>query len=140
MTRLGRWAISGIFQAISGEYLRIPAALVSGNPKIEDPTRDRWFDIAKVDRLPNFTRRPNALQWPGFTGPGILSLDVTLGKQSKITERVGFELKMESYNLPNRFNGANPILDPNNSLEGRINSQRPTYYGRQSQYTGRIRW
>ena len=137
---VGGWALSGIFQAISGEYLRIPAAIVTENPKIDNPTRDRWFDITKVERQPNFTRRMNPLQWPGFTGPGIASLDLTLGKEFAITERVGFELKMESYNLPNRFNGANPILDPNNSLEGRINAQRPTYYGRQFQYTGRIRW
>ena len=137
---LGGWAVSGIWQYISGEYLRLPGALVSGNPKIENPTRDRWFDTTKVTRLPDFTRRTNPLQWPGFVGPDIRSLDVTLGKDFRITERFGFEVKLESYNLPNRFNAGNPQLNPDNSLVGRITSQRPTYYGRQFQYTARIRW
>ena len=102
---LGGWAVSGIWQYISGEYLRIGGALVPGNPKIDNPTRDKWFDTSKVTRLPDFTRRTNPLQWPGFVGPDIRSLDVTLGKDFRITERFGFEMKLESYNLPNRFNG-----------------------------------
>ncbi|MGH9722168.1 MAG: carboxypeptidase regulatory-like domain-containing protein [Bryobacteraceae bacterium] len=137
---LGGWAVSGIWQAISGEYLRFGAAVVAGNPKIDNPTRDRWFDTSKVTRQPDFTRRSNPLLWPGFTGPGINSLDVTLGKEFLITERVAFELKLESYNLPNSFIGANPQLNPDNSLFGRVTAQRNTYYGRQFQYTGRIRW
>ena len=136
----GGWAISGIFQYISGEYLRLPGALVADNPKLDNPTRDRWFDTTKVTRLPAFTRRTNPLQHPGFTGPRITSLDITLGKDFKITERVGFEIKMESYNLPNVFNGANPQLSPDNALFGRVTGQRNTYYGRQFQYTSRIRW
>jgi hypothetical protein len=137
---LGGWAVSGIFQYISGEYLRLPAAVVSDNPRIDNPTRDRWFDTSKVTRQPDFTRRTNPLQWPGFTGPDIRSLDMTLGKEFRVTERVAFELKLESYNMPNTFIGANPNLTVDNSLFGRVTSQRPTYYGRQFQYTARIRW
>jgi hypothetical protein len=137
---LGGWAVSGIWQYISGEYLRLPAAIVSGNPKIDHPSRDRWFDTSKVTRQPDFTRRGNPLQWSGFNGPDIRSLDLTLGKEFQLTERVAFELKMESYNTPNTFIGANPVLNPDSSLFGRVNAQRNTYYGRQFQYTGRIRW
>jgi hypothetical protein len=136
----GGWATSGIFQHVSGEYLRLPGSVVSGNPKLDNPTRDKWFDTSKVTRLPDFTRRANPLQWPGLVGPRITSLDVTLGKDFKITERVGFEIKLESYNLPNIFNGANPNMTVDNSQFGRVNAQRNTYYGRQFQYTGRIRW
>lgn len=139
---LGGWSLSGIYQYISGEFLRLPGALVSGNPKIDNPTRDNWFDRSKVTRLPDFTRRQNPLQWPGFTGPRIVSLDMTFGKSFRITERVGFELKMESYNLPNVFNGmivaAN--LNPDNALFGRVTTQRNTYFGRQFQYTARVSW
>lgn len=139
---LGGWAMSGIYQGVSGEFLRTGGLLVSGNPSIPagQRTRDRWFDVSKLTRLPDFTRRTNPLQWEGFTGPGVMSLDLTLGKDFPVTERVVFELKMESYNLPNRFNGGNPNLNPDSSLVGRIVSQRNTYFGRQFQYTGRIRW
>jgi len=137
---VGGWAVSGILQAISGEYLRLPAAVVSGDPAIDQRTRDRWFDTSKVARNPDFTRRANPLQLPGFTGPGIFSLDMTLGKEFRISERFAWELKMESYNLLNTFNGANPQLNPDSTLVGRVTAQRPTYYGRQFQYTARIRW
>ena len=137
---LGGWAMSGIYQQISGEYLRLGGVIVSGNPAINNPTRDNWFDTTKVVRNTDFTRRVNPLQFAGFTGPRIVSLDITLGKDFKITERIGFELKLESYNMPNHFNGANPQLSPDSSLVGRINAQRNTYFGRQFQYTGRIRW
>jgi hypothetical protein len=68
---------------------------------------------------------------------------MTVGKEFQISERVGFEVKLESYNLPNVFNGfispGSGNLNPNNSLFGRVTSQRNTYFGRQFQYTGRIR-
>ncbi|MGH9672189.1 MAG: hypothetical protein ACRD44_03330, partial [Bryobacteraceae bacterium] len=137
---LGGWSFSGIYQYISGQYLRLGAAVVNGDPVIENPTRDRWFGTSKITRQPDFTRRSNPLQLPGFKGPRITSLDVTLGKSFQITERVGFELKLESYNLPNVFNGANPNLTVDSSLFGRVTGQRNTYYGRQFQYTGRISW
>ncbi len=137
---LGGWSLSGIYQYISGEYLRLGGVVVNGDPVLENTTRDRWFDATKISRLPNFTRRTNPVQLPGFTGPRITSLDVTFGKSFQITERVGFELKLESYNLPNVFNGANPQLNPDNSLVGRVTGQRNTYFGRQFQYTGRISW
>jgi hypothetical protein len=137
---LGGWTMSGILQYISGEYLRLPGALVSGNPKIGNPTRDKWFDTTKVTRLPAFTRRTNPLQWDGFTGPDIRSLDMTLAKEFKLSERFGMELRMEAYNLPNTFVGANPVLNPDSPLFGRVNAPRNTYYGRQFQYTARIRW
>jgi len=38
------------------------------------------------------------------------------------------------------FNGANPVTTVDSSLLGRVNAQRNAYYGRQFQYTGRIRW
>jgi hypothetical protein len=139
---LGGWAMSGIYQGISGEFLRTGGMLVSGNPTIPagQRTRDRWFDVTKLTRLPDFTRRTNPMQWDGFTGPGVVSLDLTLGKDFAITERTALEIKMESYNLPNRFNGANPNLNPDSSLVGRVVAQRNTYFGRQFQYTARIRW
>jgi hypothetical protein len=42
--------------------------------------------------------------------------------------------------MPNNFNGANPQLNPDSSLFGRVTGQRNTYFGRQFQYTGRIRF
>ena len=48
--------------------------------------------------------------------------------------------KMEAYNLTNSFIGAMPNVNVDSSLFGRVTAQRAGYYGRQLQYTGRIRW
>ncbi len=137
---IGGWALSGIWQHVSGEYLRFGGVVVNENPKVDSPNRLRWFDTSKVTRLPNFTRRVNPVQWDGLKGPGVKSLDLTLTKEFKIRERYGLEVRMEAYNTPNTFIGANPVLNPDNSLFGRVNAQRNTYFGRQLQYTARIRW
>jgi hypothetical protein len=139
-TALGGWAISGILEHISGEFLRFPAMLVNGDPRIDDPTRDRMFNTAVFTRQPAFTRRTNPLQFDGVHGPFYRNLDLTLAKVHQITERVGVEIRLEAYNFTNSFMGGNPNLSVDSSLFGRITSQRPAYYGRQIQYGARIRW
>ncbi|HET8550335.1 MAG TPA: hypothetical protein VFL57_20130, partial [Bryobacteraceae bacterium] len=67
-------------------------------------------------------------------------LDMTFAKEFAITERVRFELKMESYNFTNSFMGADPSTDRNSSVFGRVVNMRAGYSGRQFQYSGRFRW
>jgi hypothetical protein len=97
-------ALSGIWQHVSGEYLRIGGALVSGNPAIDKPTRDRRL-TQRRSPFAGFHASHQPAAMDGFTGPSIKSLDLTLAKEFKITERLAFELRMESYNLPNPFIG-----------------------------------
>ena len=113
---------------------------VSGDPVLPNRTRDKWFDTSKFTRQPDFTRRSNPLQFEGLTGPAPWSLDMTLAKRFKVTERIGFEVRMETYNLTNSFIGAMPNVNVDNSQFGRVATQRAGFYGRQFQYTGRIRW
>ena len=68
------------------------------------------------------------------------SWDATLAKTVKIADRLTFEIRAESYNLTNTFIGALPIVNVDSSQFGRVVTQRPGYYGRQFQYTGRFRW
>jgi hypothetical protein len=137
---LGGWAVSGILEHISGEFLRFGPMLVNGDPRIDNPTRDRMFDTSVFTRQPAFTRRTNPLQFPGVHGPFYRNLDLTLAKVHQITERVGMEIRLEAYNFTNSFMGANPNLSVDSSLFGRITSQRPAYFGRQIQYGARLRW
>ena len=118
----------------------VTAALVSGDPRIDNPTRERMFDTSKFTRFPAFARRTNPLQYPGVTGPGYSNIDLTLAKSYPITERLKLELRMESYNFTNSFTGANPVLNVNSSLFGRVVAQRGGIYGRQFQYSGRLIW
>jgi len=65
---------------------------------------------------------------------------MTLAKTFKVTERIGFEVRMETYNLTNSFIGAMPNVNVDNSQFGRAVTQRAGFNGRQFQYTGRFRW
>ncbi|MBI3278354.1 MAG: carboxypeptidase regulatory-like domain-containing protein [Acidobacteria bacterium] len=137
---LGGWAVSGIYSYNSGAFLRFGSAIVSGDPRIDNPTRDRMFDTSVFKPLPSFTRRSNPLQYPGVLGPRFSNLDLTLAKEFKVTERVGFELRMEAYNATNSFMGDNPVTNINSGQFGRVVAQKRGYFGRQFQYSGRLRW
>src|SRR6185436_9164557 len=113
---LGGWSVSGIYTYNSGGFLRFGSAIVSGDPSLDNPTRERMFDTSKFTRQPAFTRRNNPLQYSGVTGPGYKDLDLTLAKTRAITERVKLEIRMEAYNFTNSFMGANPTTNVDSSL------------------------
>ena len=111
----GGWSSSGLFTYRSGAFLRFGAALVSGDPRIDNPTRDRYFDTSVFKILPSFTRRENPWQYPGVTGPRFVNLDATLSKFFALSERLRLELKMEAYNLSNSF-----MTNPSKSFKSAI--------------------
>jgi hypothetical protein len=136
----GGWSLSGLFSVNTGQYLRFGGLLVDGDPSISNPTKERMFDTSKFQRLPAFTRRTNPLQYSGVKGMRFKNLDMTLAKSFVITERVKFELRMESYNAFNNFNGALPSTNFGTSAFGAITEQQAGYLGRQFQYSGRFTW
>lgn len=137
---LGGWSLSGLFSINSGQYLRFGGNVVSGDPSISNPTRDRVFDTSKFSRLPAFTRRTNPLQYSNVKSAMFKNVDLTLAKNFTITERLKFELRMESYNATNSFNGDLPSTAFGTSAFGAVTAQRPGYLGRQFQYSGRFTW
>jgi hypothetical protein len=138
---LGGWALSGLFTYNSGLYLRFGGLLVDGDPGVDNPTNDRWFDTSKLRQLPAFTRRTNPLQFDSVKGPRFVNVDTTVAKEFRILpERLRFELRLEAYNLLNAFTGANPDLGVTSPTFGRITAQRAGVFGRQLQFSGRLIW
>ena len=68
------------------------------------------------------------------------NIDLTLAKTFPVTEKIKFELRMESYNATNSFNGDLPSTAFGTSAFGTITAQQPGYLGRQFQYSGRFTW
>ncbi len=136
----GGWSVSSLVTANTGVFMRLGSLLVDGDPTLDNPTRDRWFDTSKVKILPAFTRRVNPIQYPGLVGPGYFNLDATVAKQfDVIKERLKFELRAESYNTSNHFTGTvAPVTDVNSPNFGKIIQQRPGIFGRQIQFSGRL--
>lgn len=135
---LGGWSTSSIFYFNSGDFLRFGAVLAEGNPRISNPSTEKWFDTSKFKVLLPFTPRTNPYQYEGLTGPSYWNLDTSLSKMFRIEERVRLELRMEAYNLTNSFFWANPNTSVTSSLFGRSTSQRQGNRGRELQYSLRL--
>ncbi|MCC6861759.1 MAG: TonB-dependent receptor [Bryobacterales bacterium] len=134
---LGGWSTSGLFTYNSGAFLRFGGALVDGNPRIDNPTRSRYFDTSKFQVLPAYTRRTNPWQYPGVTGPRFANMDATLSKFFPLRgESMRLEFKMEAYNLTNSFMASSPNVTVTSSLFGRSTGQANR--GREMQYTLRL--
>ena len=108
--------------------------VANGNPKIDNPTRERWFDTSVFEILPPYTQRTNPWYYDGLRGPGFWNLDTTLSKFFKITERVRFELRMEFYNMPNVFMPSQPNTNINSGTFGQSTGKARGNYGREIQY------
>lgn len=132
-TVVGGWATSSILLWNSGSFLRFPQAIIDGNPRIEHPTRAKWFDTSMFKVPQPFTPRTNPWQYPGLAGPGYWQLDGTLSKNFHVMERFRFEFKLEAYNLTNSFMPGSPDTNVYSSLFGRSTSQ--ANWGRELQYS-----
>ncbi|MBI1898283.1 MAG: TonB-dependent receptor [Acidobacteria bacterium] len=133
----GGWSLSTIYLWNSGQFLRFGQMDTDGsNPRIDNPTRQRWFDTSKFKQATPFTPRTNPWQYPGVTGPGYWNWDATISKHFPVTERVRLEFRFEAYNLANAFMPGNPNMNVNSSLFGRSTNQ--ANQGRELQYTMRL--
>ncbi|MCZ2079460.1 MAG: TonB-dependent receptor [Bryobacteraceae bacterium] len=132
----GGWSLSSIYTYASGPFVRFGQMIVNGDPRIDNPTRERWFDTSVFARAAAFTPRTNPWQYEGVTGPRTWNVDMTLAKFFPITERVRIEFRMESYNVTNSFIPNMPNASVLSSAFGRSSTQGNL--GREFQYNARI--
>ncbi len=138
---LGGWTTSAIFWYNAGDRLRFGMMEVVGEPAIDNP--DKWgymFNPKAFQFIADsgFKVRTNPKSYPGVQGPGYKSLDLTLSKFFRITERVRLEFRMEAYNATNTFTGANPSTSVTAATFGRVTSMRAGTQGRELQYNIRL--
>ncbi|MGH9720533.1 MAG: TonB-dependent receptor domain-containing protein [Bryobacteraceae bacterium] len=139
---LGGWSTSGLLTYNSGLYLRFAGLLVNGDPALDNPAKERWFNTSVFRQLPAFTRRENPLQFDNLKGPRFVNFDGVLAKEFNVLpeNRLKFELRGEAYNLTNRFPAADPDVTVTSSNFGKIVAQRAGVFGRQIQFSGRFVW
>jgi len=147
---VGGWTFTTFTRLYSGRPLFFTQNLiVDGNPKLDNPTQDRWFDTSKFHPLPtstdptlppNLHKRDNPWTYPGVEGPGIAQTDMTLSKSFHLTERFSLEARVESYNVFNHINLANPTVDFNSVNFGKVTTKLVAYNGREVQYGLRLRF
>jgi hypothetical protein len=59
-----------------------------------------------------------------FTGPGFVNTDLSLVKNTKLTERLNLQFRTEAFDIFNHPNFGNPNLNPQSSSFGRITGTR----------------
>jgi len=70
------------------------------------------------------TCHPGTLGRNAITGPSFVNTDFSVTKDTKITERLNLQFRMEMFDIFNNANFGNPILTATSGTFGRIGSTR----------------
>ena len=117
----GGWQLNGVAQLQSGLPLIIRGANNSladrpnstgRSAKLDNPTRDQWFDAAQFINPPLYTIGNAPRTLPNVRGPGAAVLDLSVNKNTAIRERVNLQFRAEAFNFINRTN----LLEPNGTF------------------------
>src|SRR5262245_26485101 len=131
---VGGWQYTATSRYYSGRQLLFNTSyIVDGNPKLDDPTRDQWFDTSKFKTQDSFAKRTNPWYYDGLTGPSIFLADMTLTKMFHLTEGKRLETRFEAYNAFNSITWDNPDLNLANGTFGKVTRKRTDGAGREIQ-------
>jgi hypothetical protein len=133
---IGGWQYSATARFYSGRPLLFGTSYnVSGNPKLDNPTRDKWFDTSMFSLLADTnTPRTNPWYFDGLDGPGAFFCDMTLTKAFAIS-KYRLEARFEAYNALNQIVWDNPDLTlANNTNFGKVTRKRLDSLGREIQF------
>jgi len=132
---LGGWQYSAVTRFYSGRQLLFSTSyVVEGDPTLENPTRDRWFDTSKFKSLQDsFKPRTNPWFYDGLTGPQVFLADMTLSKKFNVTENKLIEARIETYNAFNHTTWDVPDLSISSANFGKVTRKRNDGQGREIQ-------
>jgi len=131
---LGNWQVSTAIRVYSGRPVLFTNALsVSGNPKLDNPTNDRWFDTSMFAAQPSFTPRTNPVSYDGLNGPGSWFTDLTMTKGFMIGPRYRMEFRLEAYNLFDHIVMDQPDTTFGGQNFGKVTRKRVDSSGRELQ-------
>jgi hypothetical protein len=138
---VGGWQLSGTFTYNSGGKLIFGTAVQTAPPTFVGETAPgKWFDGSGLTQLPSNTRRANPWYYDDILGPAFTNLDLALAKTFDLSQRFKLQLRAEAYNALNHMSWANPNMTVTSSDFGKTTTQRAGYYGRQIQYSARLRF
>jgi hypothetical protein len=131
---VGGWQYSISARYYSGGLLLFQNTyLVDGNPKLDNPTNDMWFDTSKFKTPDAYTPRSNPWYYDGLTGPSTFITDMTLTKMFNFTSKYRLEARIEAYNAFNNLVRADPDLTLASATFGKVTRKNAAYFGREVQ-------
>ena len=89
---------------------------------LDNGTSDRWFDTAQFVNPPNFTYGNVGRTLPDVRNPGILNFDISVIKDTTITERLKMQFRGEAFNFVNHRNLGSPNVGFSAGANGLNNS------------------
>jgi hypothetical protein len=134
---VGGWQISPIFEAQEGLFVtpgvtNNPANTTGGQrpDRIGDPklprgerTPERWFDVGAFDwTTPALETRFGNSAANIIQGPGLVNLDLMIGRTFVLSERFNLAFRTEIFNLTNEAHFNFPNTQVNTPNAGRISS------------------
>jgi len=130
---LGGWQINGIFSAYQGGHYSLSASGTSlnmpGNPQTPDQIKPVVEKLGNVGDLPFFDTTAFAritevrfgnVGLYSMRGPGVVSMDLSLFRNFRVTERVNAEFRVESFNISNTPHFGNPNGSITSSNFGKV--------------------
>jgi hypothetical protein len=130
---VGGWQYTVSNRSYSGRPLLFGNYLVTGNPKIDNPTRDKWFDTTMFAVADSYTPRSNPFYYEGLNGPGWTITDMTLTKMFRLNGNNRIEARFEAYNAFNQIIWDNPDLTLSSANFGKVTRKRVDGNGREIQ-------
>jgi outer membrane receptor protein involved in Fe transport len=150
---LGGWQFSGIFSGASGQPIIISEQTgenisrpdyLAGNPINSNYTQTLQylntpaFLAVPVSSASSLPIRPGNLGRGAIRGPGFWNVDLSLGKNFKIAEKVQFQIRLDAFNALNHTSLTSfASTDITNSSFGRFTNTRG---GRVAQLNARLTW
>ncbi len=132
---LGNWQLSGILSAMTGTPMTFGASGASLNTPGESQTANQVAPVQILNGInvgnPWFSRasftQPTGVAFGTsgrniLSGPGLFSLNLSLFKTFTVLERFNCELRLETFNLTNTPEFANPSTSLTSSTYGYVNS------------------
>jgi Carboxypeptidase regulatory-like domain len=139
---LGTWQIGGVFSAATGEPLGITQAtsLYHQRPDYvagQDPINENWKDtpnrqylnlqaFAQVPtvQVSGAAARPGSLGWGAVRGPGFWNINLSVGKNFPIREKVKLQLRADMFNALNKLNLSTITTSINSGTFGQARGTR----------------
>jgi hypothetical protein len=131
---VGGWQTAASIRWYSGRLLLFGTSyVVDGNPKIDNPTNDRWFDTTKFHVQDAFAPRSNAWYYDGLNGPSSGVTDLNVTKNFRFGQKYRMEFRLEAYNVFNNIIWEDPDLNIASANFGKVTRKRLESSGREMQ-------
>ena len=122
---LGGWQINSIGVMQTGLPLVITGASnfqanrpnsTGQSAKLSNPTAERWFNTEAFVNPPDFTFGTIGRALPDVRAPGTVNFDLSLIKDTFVTERINVQFRVEAFNFVNHVNLGGRSNAPNTAF------------------------